>query len=111
MKDEAGFLRRELDRIGTRRGRCVPPELRARAAAWLRARRAEGRSVVELAAELGVAAGTVLRWSNEGVRAIVPVKVVPDMSPTAQVAVVSPSGFRIEGITLEDAVRVLRELG
>ena len=111
MKDEAGFLRRELDRIGTRRGRCVPQELRARASAWLSAQRAAGRTVADLSAELGIAAGTVLRWSNQGVRAIVPVRIVPDAAPGEQVAVVSPSGFRIEGLTLEDAVRVLRELG
>ena len=108
--DEARFLRRELDRIGTRRGRCVPPELKARATAWITEQRARGRAVAVLAVELGVAAGTVLRWSNGGVRALVPVSVVPDEAPTF-VAVVSPSGFRIEGVTLADAVRVLRELG
>lgn len=107
--DEARFLRRELDRIGTRRGRCVGPELKVRATAWIAEQRAAGRTVSELAAELGVAAGTILRWSS-GVRAIVPVHVVPDEAPRA-VAVVSPSGFRIEGLTLGDAVRALRELG
>jgi predicted transcriptional regulator len=111
MKDEARFLRGELGRIGTRRGRCVPPQIKARASAWLRAQRSAGRTVAELAVELGVAAGTVLRWSNEAVRAIVPVHVVPDASGGERVAVVSPSGFRIESVTLEDAVRVLRELG
>jgi hypothetical protein len=110
MKDEAKFLRRELDRIGTRRGRCMPPELKGRAVAWLKARRAAGAAATELAAELGIAPGTVLRWSNGGTRSLVPVRVVPD--PVAgTVAVVSPTGFRIEGLTLADAMCVLRELG
>lgn len=65
--------------------------------------------MAELAAELGVAPGTVLRWSNERVRAMVPVRVVPDAT-AERVAVVSPSGFRIEGLSLVDAVRLLREL-
>ena len=108
--DEARFLRRELDRIGTRRGRCVAPELRARATAWITSQRAEGRTVAELAEELGVAAGTILRWSNSVTRAIVPIRVVPDES-SASIAVVSPLGFRIECLSLADAVRVLRELG
>lgn len=108
MKDEARSLRDELDRIGTRRGRCIRPELRARATAWVSARRAEGVRVAELAAKLGVSEGTVLRWSNGAVKAIVPVRVVPD---AAAVSVVSPSGFRIEGLSLVDAVRALRELG
>ena len=88
----------------------MPPELKARATAWIAEQRAEGRTVAALAAELGVAAGTILRWSRGSVRAIVPVHVVPDETSPA-VAVVSPSGFRIEGLSLADAVRALRELG
>jgi len=88
----------------------VKPELKARATAWITEQRGQGRKVADLAAELGVAPGTVLRWSAGGVRAIVPVRVVPDEAPS-MVAIVSPSGFRIEGIALADAVRVLREIG
>ena len=86
------------------------PELKARATAWITEQRAKGRRVADVAAELGIAAGTILRWSAGGVRAIVPVRVVPDEARLV-VAIVSPSGFRIEGIALDDAVRVLRELG
>lgn len=88
----------------------MPPELKFRVCSWIRTRRAAGRTVAELAAELGISAGTVLRWSNDAVRAIVPVHVVPDAT-VATVAVVSPTGFRVEGLSLADAVRVLRELG
>lgn len=87
----------------------MAPELKARATAWIAEQRAGGRTVAELAAELGVAAGTILRWSKDGARAIVPVRVVPDEIPTSM-AVVSPTGFRIEGLSLADAIRVLREL-
>lgn len=112
MKDEASFLRRELDRIGTRRGPCVAPALRERASAWLRKERASGRTVSELAGELGIAAGTVLRWSSmTDAMAMVPVHIVADVSEAKTVSVVSPSGFRIEGVTLTEAVLVLRELG
>src|SRR5690242_10585550 len=106
MKDDGSSLRRELDRIGTRRGRCVPGELRARTAAWIAVQRAKGRKVAELAAELGVAAGTVLRWSSGSDQAIVPVRIIPDEA-RGTVAVASPSGFRIEGLSLTDAIRVL----
>jgi transposase-like protein len=112
MKDEAVSLRRELDRIGTRRGRCVSAELKLRASAWIVRERGAGRAVSELAHELGIASGTVLRWSSEtGTRALVPVRVVPDVAEARTVAVVSPSGFRIEGVTLSEAARLLRELG
>jgi hypothetical protein len=82
----------------------------ARARLWIAERRSQGRTVAELADELGVAAATILRGSEGGVRALVPVRAVADPAPAA-VSVVSPSGFRIEGLTLADAVRVLRELG
>lgn len=108
--DEARLLRRELDRIGTRRGRCVPPELKARARAWIREQRAGGHTVDELAAALGIATGTVTRWSSSSGRALVAVRVVPDAT-AATVSIVSPLGYRIEGLSLTDAVRVLRELG
>lgn len=110
MRDDGRILRAELARIGTRRGRCIPPTLKARAAAWIAARRAEGHAVSELATELGIAMGTALRWSNELGRTLVPVEVVADASPCT-VAVVSPRGFRIEGLSMLDAVRALRELG
>lgn len=90
----------------------MPPELKARATAWITEQRAKGHTVVALAARLGVAPGTILRWSEGSVRAVVPVHIVPDeTSATVTVAVVSPSGFRIEGLSLADAARVLRELG
>lgn len=108
--DDGRNLRRELDRIGIRRGRCVPAALKRRAGAWLAEQRRNGRSVAELAGELGLAVGTVLRWSAGGGRALVPVRVVPEETRQA-VAVVSPSGFRIEGLSLLEAARVLRELG
>lgn len=108
--NEARFLRRELDRIGTRRGRCVPPELKARAKSWIVEQRAGGRTVAELATELGVAPGTIHRWCGGGVRALVPVQIVPDRA-SGTVAILSPSGFRIEGLSLSDAVHALRELG
>jgi hypothetical protein len=112
MKDEAVLLRRELDKIVVRRGRCVRPKLRARVAAWLVSQRATGRSTSELASALGVAPGTVIRWSSsKSSRAMVRVRVVPAPDPVRTVRVVSPSGFWIDGVTVAEAVAVLRELG
>jgi hypothetical protein len=65
--------------------------------------------------ELGVARDTVRLWTltpavRKEAAALVPVEVVADRSqPT--VAVVSPSGFRLEGLTLDEAVVVLARLG
>jgi hypothetical protein len=95
---EAEKLRRELDSVVGRQGRCFSWDLKDRAARWLSARRAEGASVAELAAELGLAEGTVLRWSARSAqpqpRALVPVTVVSDGAIERRLSVVSPSGFR-----------------
>lgn len=111
---EAAKLRRELDRVEGRQGRCFPPELKLRAGRWIAERRAGGDRVADIAAELGLAEGTVLRWSGEAkpapTRALVPVEVVPD--PAARtVSIVSPSGFRVDGLSLLEAAALLRALG
>jgi hypothetical protein len=49
---EGTKLRRELDRVEGRQGRCFPPELKLRAARWIAERRAGGAPVAEIAAEL-----------------------------------------------------------
>lgn len=112
MKHEAAVLRRELDRIGTRRGRCVSTALKERVTTWLVSQRAEGHPVSELAAELGIAHATALRWSNGArKRVMVPVRVISDAPAARTVSVVSPAGFRVEGVTLAEAAALLRELG
>jgi hypothetical protein len=110
---EAVALRRELDRVTSRQGRCFPDDLKRRTAEWIAQQRAAGRTVAELASELGLAAGTALRWSSEtrGRRALVPVEIVPDASAVRTVAVVSPSGFRLEGLSVAEAATLLRALG
>ena len=112
---EAARLRRELDRVEGRQGRCFPPELKLRAARWIAERRAGGAPVAQVAAELGLAEGTVLRWSSEAkpapTRALVPVEVVPDPVASRTVSIVSPSGFRVDGLSLLEAAALLRALG
>jgi hypothetical protein len=112
---EGTKLRRELDRVEGRQGRCFPPELKLRAARWIAERRAGGAPVAEIAAELGLAEGTVLRWSSAAkptpTRALVPVEVVPDPAAARTVSIVSPSGFRVDGLSLLEAAAVLRALG
>jgi hypothetical protein len=107
---EAEILRRELDRVGARRGPCFPEDLKRRAAEWIVKRRAAGVIVADIASELGLARGTVMKWSAgaRGTRALVPVEVIAEPSSERTVSVVSPSGFRIEGLSLLEAAALLR---
>ena len=110
---EAEHLRRELDRVGARRGPCFSEDLKRRATAWIVKRRAAGVRVAEVAAELGLAQGTVLSWSARAraTHSLVPVEVVTEPSAEKTVSVVSPSGFRIEGLSLLEAAALLRAVG
>ena len=114
FQQEAKRFRRELDQVGVRRGLCFPQELRVRVTAWITTQRAAGVSVEVLASELGLSRGTVMKWSQlaraSEVRAMVPVHVVADRVEST-VSVASPSGYRIEGLSLVEAVAVLKELG
>ena len=112
VQREAEHLRRELDRVGGRRGPCFSADLKERATAWIVMRRAEGLTVSTIASELGLATGTVLKWSarSKSVRALLPVEVVAERSSERRVSVVSPSGFRVEGLSLLEAAALLRAL-
>jgi len=111
--------------------------LRKRCLEYLKASRAEGRSVMEVAGILGIPEGTLYRWQEQAVPgrnlpakrraesaaagkgvlkaaafALRPVVVTPDeASPTPrEIAVVSPSGYRLTGLTLHEGAWVLRAL-
>jgi hypothetical protein len=103
-------LRRELDRVGARRGPCFSEALKRRATAWIVKRRAAGVIVADIASEPGLARGTVMKWSVgvRATRAMVPVEVVAEPSSERTVSIVSPSGFRIEGLSLLEAAALLR---
>lgn len=109
---EAAILRRNLDQFVRRQGKCIPDDLKRRVTEWLVEQRAVGVPLTALAARLGLAYGTVLRWTNAGARrAIVPVRVVTETEAPRTVRVVSPAGFSIEGLTLQEAAQLLRVLG
>ncbi|HTE56562.1 MAG TPA: hypothetical protein VK698_37170 [Kofleriaceae bacterium] len=117
MADHEGrHLRRQVVARVRGRGKRYPEGLRRRVTAWARQRRDGGASLQVLSKELGLSMETVRRWtatardSTPARTALVPVEVIEE--PTARLAVVvSPSGFRLEGLTLDEAVAVLARLG
>jgi len=119
MSREGDALRREFATIAVRRGRVFPDALRKRATAYARRERAAWRSWGAIAEQLGVAEETVRRWLSGRVernRKVVPVEIVEAPTatrPPAQgLALVSPTGYRVEGLlSVEEAARLLRALG
>lgn len=108
-------LRRELAKLERGRGKRYSPGARQRFTGWARRRRGDGISWDQMAGELGVSAETLRRWCTKGgaveetATRLVAVQVVDD-APRV-VAVTSPSGFRVEGLSLVEAAAMLRALG
>jgi hypothetical protein len=105
---EQSALRRAFARIQRQPGESYPAALRERATAWAIAQRDTGVSWQQLADALGVHIATVRVWATHKVR-MRRVEVVADDERV--VSVVSPSGYRVEGVTLSEAAALLEKLG
>jgi len=108
-------LRRALTSRRRGRGR-LPTALRAPALAYARRRRRDGAGVAAIAAELGLCSETIRRWTRGPMAAVapaglVPIEVVADDTPAPRALTLhSPSGFRIDGLSLDEAAALLRAL-
>jgi transposase len=122
---EARLLRREITERERGRGKRYPPGLRDRATRWIRARMAAGTPLRAVAVAIGLGSETARRWLRahrvdvgsaivDTATALVPVEIVDTdalvPARASRLAVVAPSGFRIEGLTLDEAATLLARL-
>jgi len=98
-----------------RRGRTtrIPEAVRTQVLAYTRRQRAAGHSWARIAHAVGLSVGSLKNWSRTPApaRTLVPVEVAGREVPTAALVVVSPSGYRVEGLDLATATALLRALG
>src|SRR5215469_2698677 len=90
-----------------------PTKLRVRITAWLMARRAAGAWWTELGTALGIPTQTLVRWCDaSGAPAATTMKAVDviDAPPVGTVTIVAPTGLRIEGVSIDAAIAILRGL-
>lgn len=120
MDREAARIRGLVRAAGPRgRGARLPNEVRRELIAFARSRRRDGMGVRRIAAATGVSSESIRRWTRRGetrwaTRELVPVEVRAEVSRAelrGALSVISPSGYRIEGLTLEQAVVALGRLG
>lgn len=91
--------------------------LQAEAVAYLRERTKGGASTEAVASELGVSGWSLIRW-RRGLRAggsssLRPVEVVPDVAEAAKsstVTLVTPDGYRVEGLERREIGPMLETL-
>lgn len=117
LTDEATRLRNEITRHTNEHGRKFSPEMRSSILVWVERARQEGLTVVEAGRRIGIPSPQLHGWITASRRlrknlALVPIEVAKPRSATsnAHVSLVAPSGFRIEGLTIEQAVEALRVL-
>jgi hypothetical protein len=93
-----------------KQGRPYPPEHRARALEYARARNQEGVGVYRIARELGLARGTLEKWLRGSEFVAVEIAEPPSAGRGAW-QVHGPHGLRIEGMSFDDVVELWRRLG
>ncbi len=113
MQDrEAQELRRRVSRL--KRGRPgfrFSAALRNEITAWVAKQRGRGEWWCDLSRAIGVPAETLKRWAAPGPTsaAMLPVELI-DAPPMGTVTLVSPTGLRIEGVAIVDAIAILKGL-
>ena len=134
LSNEAKLIRRWIEQERPGRGRKYTPALRQRILAFVEESKRTGMSVREISETIGVSRDTIVGWRGsepaspaeaaavpfevpvdlavEPVsRALVPVEVTPStVQLGGGLALVTPSGFRVEGLSLEQAFALVREL-
>jgi hypothetical protein len=119
MRTRVERFRSAVERsLGGRPGRGVryPEDLRREAIGLARTGLQEGKSLGRVAEELGLGPATLTRWLGRGWTGepLRPVEVQRDEEEPGQaysLVVVTPSGWRIEGLRLADLAELLRALG
>jgi hypothetical protein len=113
MQDrEAKDLRRRVARLNRDRpGFRFSAALRSEITTWVAKQRQRGEWWCELARAIDVPAQTLKRWATprRDAVAMLPVHVI-DAPPPGTVTLVSPTGVRIEGVAISDAIAILQGL-
>jgi hypothetical protein len=87
-----------------------PAKLRSRITAWVAAQRERGEWWTEIVSAIGIPAQTLIRWCDTRGATTTAMKAVDviDAPPVGTVTLVSPTGLRIEGISVDTAIAILR---
>lgn len=112
------FRKAVAESLGGRPGRGVRyrEDLRQEAIALARTGLLEGKSLGRVGEELGIGPATLARWLERGgagepLRPVELQREEAEPGPAFSLVVVTPSGWRIEGLRLADIPELLRALG
>jgi hypothetical protein len=102
-------LTRAIAALRKRRDARYPAKLRARITAWVAAQRERGEWWTDISAAIGLPTQTLVRWteSSSAGSEMKPVEVI-DAPPIGTVTLIAPTGLRIEGVSIDAAIAILR---
>ncbi len=98
-------------RAGHKNWRC-PATLRQQIVAFANTQRQEGMAILKIAQQLGLSQSGLNRWlegAEEG--KLRPVRIADPTTPQAMMVLVTPGGYRLEGLDVVSATDLLRRLG
>ena len=115
MDDRAAEYRGRLEELRRRGGARwrTPAGLRDEITVWARQLRGEGHPLGTIAAAIGLSESALGRWlttSGRSAGELRRVRVVERGSAPDSLVVVTPAGYRLEGLSVDEAVDVLRRL-
>lgn len=98
-------------RAGRKNWRCPAP-LRQRIVEFANAQRQEGMGVLSIAKQLGLSQSGLNRWlEGAGQSKLRPVRIAQAPAPRTKMVLITPGGYRLEGLDAASAADVLRRLG
>ncbi len=114
MPNTLTTARRALSKLGARgRTTRIPDDVRAVVLAYARQARSGGASWQRIGEQLGLSPTVVQRWSKAAAPSVKLQPVVvsdQELAPTGPLVIVTAGGERLEGLGLDEAVRVLKAL-
>ncbi len=88
-----------------------PAKLRTRITTWVITRRERGDWWTDISAAIGIPAKTLVKWCDIGSvapRGEMKAVDVVDAPPMGTVTLIAPTGLRIEGVSIDAAIAILR---
>ena len=96
---------------GGARGRQYPTELRSEIVEYVNQELGRGGTLAAASDAVGVAKGTLYRWLETAAPRLRPVRIAPALMRAAgRFTLVSPQGYRVEGLDIDSAAALLRSL-
>lgn len=112
--DEAKLIRNEVAKLRPDKRRRYSAELQGRILDWVRRAMASGWAESDCGKALGIKTWRFRMWRRQASApsesvALVPIE-IEQVVPGTTISLITPAAYRVEGLTLDQVARLLRDL-